>query len=348
MSPSDASSQFSRACDRCRRKKVKVSGSWLRSCGFRLADTALKCDSVEGSCSGCHKAGQSCSFLIPPGKRGPKGKPRPRISAGDSQPLRDAPQSSTSPLAEQLHNHTPLYLDSYHNPTPHERWKRLSAAVIEAAPSKALGSVLQVCTDLFFDYLYLFTPVINEAAFRHLLDRVLCSASPGSCLTEPEFTLITAVCAKACFFLPSDMIPEGKLLAEPLLDASRACMYSYSDTDLENPTADSIITRYLHSNCLHTSARPWVSWQVFGDVIRLVQQMRLHDERTYASMDRAQADACRRAFWLVYIGDKSMSVLRRMPITLHDYAFEEGISAEFPSNEDERLRKKRSDMWYID
>lgn len=319
-----------------------------RNLRFRLSDASLKCDYTRGSCTGCRKVGDCCSFLIPPGKRGPKGKVRPRVNAVDIQPLLGASQCFTSPLAEQIPIHSPQPIYSDPNPTLHERWRRLSAVVVETVPSKSLGSVLQTCTDLFFDYLYLFTPVIDEAVFRQLLEKVLGSADPGACLTESEFTLITAVCAKVCFFLPLDMIPEGKLLAEPLLDASRACLRSYSDAELESPTANSVIIRYLHSNSLHTSARPWVSWQVFGDAIRLAQQMRLHDERTYASMDRSQADACRRAFWLVYIGDKSMSVLRRMPITLHDYSFEEGISTELPFCEDERLGNRWFPLRCID
>lgn len=348
MSPSDAAIQFSRACDRCCQKKVKVSGSYSRDFWARSPPyTSFKCDSDGGSCTGCRRRAQSCTFLIPPGKRGPKGKPRPYVSSVDHHPPVPSPQTPISPSAGGLHTIFPLPRVPRRSTTPLEKWEIISRAMAEAAPSKSLASVLQVCTDLFFDYLCVFTPVIDERVFRHALGRVLAGVSSGADIVKSEFTLVTTVCAKVCFFLPSDMIPEGKFLADPLLDASRTCLQTYCDADLENPTAYSIIIRYLHSNCLHTSARLWVSWQLFGDAIRLVQQMRLYDERTYSSLPAVQAEACRRAFWLVYIGDKSLSVLRRMPISVPDYSFEEGITTEFPSDENNKFRKTWLVLGYI-
>jgi hypothetical protein len=41
----------------------------------------------------------------------------------------------------------------------------------------------------------------------------------------------------------------------------------------------------------------------------------------------------RNAFWHIYVGDKSLAVLRSMPITIHDYSFDEGITTAYPSNE---------------
>ncbi|KAJ4299771.1 hypothetical protein N0V90_005017 [Kalmusia sp. IMI 367209] len=65
--------------------------------------------------------------------------------------------------------------------------------------------------------------------------------------------------------------------------------------------------------------------------------MRLHDERTYTSLAPIEALKRRSAFWLVYIGDKSLSVLRSMPVTLSSYSFEEGISTEYPVDEQNDL-----------
>jgi hypothetical protein len=134
--------------------------------------------------------------------------------------------------------------------------------------------------------------------------------------------------------MPSELFPVGKSLAETFLEASRSCLADYSETDLENPCADSITIRYLHSNCLHTNARPMISWHVFGEALRLVQRMRLHDENSYLSLDPIEAEMRRNAFWQIYSGDKSLAVLRSMPMTVTDYAFAEGITVALPSTED--------------
>ncbi|KAF7549514.1 hypothetical protein G7Z17_g6334 [Cylindrodendrum hubeiense] len=320
-----------RACDRCRRKKAR-------------------CDSVDYSCTACRAAGQACTFDIPPGKRGPRGKPR-RSNIADVQNDTDqrhsiaveaslSPPSFTSPAAQATelspYSHSPATLSSQHPhyPTPVERCGLLADAVAQASPSStSLEAVVRECIDLFFRYIVPFSTSVHEASFRHSLDQFFDPSPPDAPLAQSTFTLITAVCAKVCFFMPPDLFPVGNSLAETFLQASRSCLASYSDADLENPCADSITIRYLHSNCLHTCARPSVSWHVFGEAVRLVQRMRLHDEDSYALLPQIEADMRRNAFWHVYIGDKSLAVLRSMPIIIYDYSFEEGITTAYPSSE---------------
>jgi hypothetical protein len=174
---------------------------------------------------------------------------------------------------------------------------------------------------------------VHERSFRGLLNQYFGTSPPGATLTESAFTLITAVCAKVCFFVPSDLFPAGDHLAETFLEASRSCLASYAEVDLQNPCADSITVRYLHSNCLHTCARSVLSWHVFGEAVRLVQRMRLHDEDSYASLPLIEANMRRNAFWMVYTGDKSLAVLRSMPITISNYSFENPITTAYPTSE---------------
>ncbi|KAL2803031.1 hypothetical protein BJX63DRAFT_413306 [Aspergillus granulosus] len=298
-----------RACDRCRRKKAK-------------------CDSIDYSCTGCRSAGHSCTFNIAPGKRGPRGKPRQQIIVRHQGSHDPAPTSCIPPL-----HLAPTALSSHHPPrlTVLSRFELLSDAVTNALPfSESLGEVLQQCTDLFFSYIVPFNMSVHEPTFRRSLGRALATSPPASTLTQVEFTLLTAVCAKVCFFIPSDIFPIGSTLADIFLDASRSCLAEYVELDLQHPSADSITIRYLHSNCLHTNARPIISWHVFGEALRLVQRMRLHDERSYAPLDPIEAEMRRHAFWQVYTGDKSLAVLRSMPITITDYAFENRITAAYP------------------
>ncbi|KAJ5970192.1 uncharacterized protein N7479_000110, partial [Penicillium vulpinum] len=302
-----------------------------------------KCDSLDYSCTGCSVAGHACTFDIPPGQRGPKGRPRRRniVSVPDGTvqhhhgPLNT---SSSSYVTSTVHTvetspHPPAAISSRYprHPTTLERYALLAGAVAHASSSlTSLEAVARECADLFFGYIVPSNMSVHEPSFRHSLNQAFGTSPPGVSLTQYAFTLITALCAKVCFFVPSDLFPIGRCLADTFLEASRSCLASFTDADYENPCADSITIRYLHSNCLHTCARPMVSWNVFGEAVRLVQRMRLHDEDSYASLPTLEADKRRNAFWQVYIGDKSLAVLRSMPITIYDYSFEEGITTTYP------------------
>ncbi|KAJ4247427.1 hypothetical protein NW762_013102 [Fusarium torreyae] len=168
---------------------------------------------------------------------------------------------------------------------------------------------------------------VHEPSVRHILDRALGNLSSSNSLTDQNFTLITAVCAKVCCFVPSELFSLGASLADTFLEASRNCFSTYAEADLENPCAESITIRYLHSNCLHTRARrSTLSWHIFGEAVRLAQRMRLHDESLYTSLTPVEALLRRCAFWQLYAGDKSLAVLRSMPIVIYDHMFEDGIT----------------------
>lgn len=148
------------------------------------------------------------------------------------------------------------------------------------------------CFDLFFEYLFPLTPLIHEPSLRESrefftaqgplvvpseraslvgVERAASSTTepwtdvtrapvPGGSAGVPvdhwpdaAFTLITAVCAEAAFLLPKSLFPEGEAVADVFLQASRSCLGDYLEADLENPNANSITTRYFHSNCLHAA-----------------------------------------------------------------------------------------------
>ena len=131
---------------------------------------------------------------------------------------------------------------------------------------------------------------VHEHSYRHLVNHTLESSPPVISLSPSAFAIITAVCAKVCLFMPSDLYGLGDPLGEVSLKASRSCLASYLDADLENPCADSIAILYLHSNCLHISARPKIAWHSFGEAVRLILHMRLYDEDSYASLPLIEAE----------------------------------------------------------
>ena len=219
--------QCYRACDRCRRKKIKVS--LISRTYKRLAKRYEQCDSVDSSCTGCRRADQPCTFEIPTGKRGPKGKALRQTtvddsiqcsSPGDTIIVSPPLTSFDSPLAhvdEPYGNSPPFYSPFQYHLTLAQRWDDLSRAVILASSTPTtLEAVIRECVDLFFHYLGPSAICVHEPSFRHSLDQALSASPPGSCLTESDFTLITAVCAKVCFFVPSNTHRDFIVLLDTL------------------------------------------------------------------------------------------------------------------------------------
>lgn len=232
-------------------------------------------------------------------------------------------------------------------------WHDLSAALSLCSKTPLLG-MIDRCISLFFAYLYPLTPLVHEASIREdlalLADVVVANAgSPsqssstgGSTIQppgqpaaglrwSPKFTLVTAVCAETAYMLPQDLFPDGgDRVADVFLQASRACLQGYVDDDLEQPDAASITIRYFHSNCLHAAGRLVQSWHIFGEAVRLVQVMRLHEEAAFEGLPVLEAELRRRAFWIVYMGDKSAALLNGRPVTIHRFSFEAGITTKYP------------------
>lgn len=210
-----------------------------------------------------------------------------------------------------------------------------------------LESFVTRCFDLFFEYLYPLTPLVHEPSLRDSLSLLTNeyysdgnNSSDGCRILEswPDatFTLITAVCAEAAFLLPKDLFPEGQSVGHVFLNASRDCLNHYLEADLENPNANSITIRYFHSNCLHAAGKPKYSWHIFGEATRLAQVMNLHQETSLDGLLPIEAELRRRAFWIVYMGDKSAAILNNRPITIHKFSFETGITTAYPTGiEDE-------------
>ncbi|KAJ3496526.1 hypothetical protein NLG97_g2595 [Lecanicillium saksenae] len=335
-----------RACDRCRRRKCK--------CNLP----------PSGSCTQCLAARTSCTFDLPTARRGPKAKKKatsdgntPRFT--EIPPLRfDEPSSSnslnfgssttgahwkpttTTGIDGSLLPHTTAHGSILPNsdgskPSALQRWANLGDEI--RARGLDFDAALNQCIDLFFEYLYPLTPLIHEPSFRdNLAYFVPPSRAPQlEKYADAAFTLITAVCAEAAFLLPKDIFPNGEIVADSFLQASRSCLAEYLEADLENPNASSITIRYFHSNCVHASGKPKFSWHIFGEATRLAQVMRLHDESSYDGLYPVEAEMRRRVFWIVYMGDKSAAILNNRPITMHKYSFECGVTAAYPAGIEE-------------
>jgi hypothetical protein len=238
-----------------------------------------------------------------------------------------------------------------------QRWEALARELYLRRPTVVLENLINRCFKHFFDYLFPLIPLVHESSLRDGLEffvaRDHAQALRGSTsslrygyesLKYPElwpdvtFTLITAVCAETAFLLPKDLFPEGEAIADLFLQASRDCLVTYLEADLEYPNANSVAIRYLHSNCMHAAGKPRFSWHIFGEATRLAQVLQMHDEESIQGLHPLEAEFRRRAFWITYIGDKSAAILNSRPITIHKFSFESGITVGYPTGiEDESI-----------
>lgn len=377
-SPTPRQKVASRACDRCRRRKVK--------CDITPSDT---------TCTLCRSSQEACTFDVPLARRGPKSK-RQRTSAVSTTITQASPGvTNTDTSTASVNNLIPFYggisatsspsntwepsgapLDvglspaalrgsvsdsgPLQGPTAGQRWSSLANAL--SLRSMNIEHVVNKCLALFFEYLYPLTPLVHEPSLRQGLAFFLgqgsspyASGNPSGIdlegSTNPSagweaipplgvnfglwadstFTLITAVCAEAAFLLPKDIFPEGEMVAGLFLQASRHCLQSYLESDLESPNANSVTIRYFHSNCIHASGKPKYSWHIFGEGTRLAQVMQLYQESSFEGLFPIEAEMRRRAFWILYMGDKSAAILNNRPITIHKFSFEEGITTAYPT-----------------
>ncbi|CEJ60352.1 hypothetical protein PMG11_08929 [Penicillium brasilianum] len=237
-----------------------------------------------------------------------------------------------------------------------KRWETLSREIYLRRPVAVLENLINRCFKLFFDYLFPLIPLVHETSLREGLEFFVTRDDTrnlrGSTysmrygyesLKYPElwpdvtFTLITAVCAETAFLLPKDIFPEGEIIADIFLQASRSCLATYLEVDLEYPNANSVAIRYLHSNCMHAAGKPRFSWHIFGEATRLAQVLQMHDEDSIQSLHPLEAEFRRRAFWITYIGDKSAAILNSRPITIHKFSFESGITMGYPTGIEEEV-----------
>ncbi|KAM0289688.1 hypothetical protein ACHAO9_005984 [Fusarium lateritium] len=321
-----------RACDRCRRRKARV----------RIGESLKRRPADKNS--------TQCTFDLPIARRGPKSRTRKSQSQAEASstaeltaPASASPSARWDSNAVDLGLSPPLMVRSVSgDATVQQRWQNLSSTL--AFITNDLQQFVTRCFDLFFEYLYPLTPLVHEPSLRDSLSYFtqfpISDSFSGAGILElwPEttFTLITAVCAEAAFLLPKDLFPEGQSVADIFLNASRTCLNQYLEAELENPNANSITIRYFHSNCLHAAGKPKYSWHIFGEATRLAQVMQLNIETSLEGLQPVEAELRRRAFWIVYMGDKSAAILNNRPITIHKFSFESGITTAYPSGiEDE-------------
>ncbi|KAJ3956598.1 hypothetical protein N0V92_006833 [Colletotrichum tropicale] len=302
----------------------------------------------------------ACEYNVPAKKRGPPFKihkganeRRPRTSnavqhtraEGASPDIIDSPPTNDAG-AEVVCLSTPIVSAEIRTSPFREAQDELLSALGKALPYAPLEHVLSTCIDLYMQWEFPTGPVICEPMVCQAVPIVVPilrgeTAIPSSSVAGPStsdvstiraFALLTGLCSFVSSSLPSDFFTPGSALAWPFLRTSREALRLYQDYDVEHPESSSVIIRYFHSNALHALGKTRVSWHVMGEALRLVQEMRLYDETSFAGLEWPEAQLRRNAFWHLYIGDKSASILQKVPISLHQMCLDTPITTIFDEN----------------
>ncbi|KAH8589558.1 hypothetical protein B0O99DRAFT_581491, partial [Bisporella sp. PMI_857] len=345
MMPPLRSLKANRACDGCRRRKVK-------------------CDTAE-PCANCRVSHLPCQYTVLPKKRGPKvsrlhkdategSSPRANrtenlrlqwessLSLEDNQGLRE---EFTSPgvwgvttsvaltaAAEPLQSTFPTR-------SCQGIWDGLLALISSALPSMPVLDVVNYSIDLYMQYTFPTTPIVHEPTLRKDASIFFSGTSHmGLFGTDDEdlrvthiraFTLITAVCASVASTMPEFLLPYRHVVAVPFLRASREMLKVYEDYDFEHPNSTSLSIRILQSTALQsTTGKSGAAWHVLGQATLLAQNLHLYSEEAIRRNNPTEGQLLRLNFWVLYSADKAAASLRSRPFVLHQVLFDEKMTLQ--------------------
>lgn len=315
----------SRACDPCKRRKVK-------------------CDTEE-PCANCRISRLSCEYRIPSKRRGRR--PKKALNLPMDGDVNDKVLSS--PRTPELYveqPHTPLLspesiVHSVCTPSllsigiSHDVSRihtDLVGVVNGIVAPMTIYDLIHSCIDLFMQYLFPNTPIAHEPSLRaagslfshgSYAGFIRQSTLPDTNLQlayQRPFTLITALSAFVTSVMPESLVPLQAQLVSPFLQASLAMLRLYESYDLENPDSTSLTIRMWHSAASQNmTGKPGAAHHYHGEATLLSLRLRLHDEAAVQRDSVVESQLLRLNFWLLYCADKSAAALETRPPVLNEF-----------------------------
>ncbi|KAJ3467722.1 hypothetical protein MRS44_005286 [Fusarium solani] len=333
-----------RACDACKRRKVKCNGT--QPCGT------------------CCVSNIACQYTIVPRKRGPKVARLPeRFEHPSRQMVNEG--GIRSHLFREDHSQgqpsTPSTTDLQSGYSPREWpspgvavfspgsdasnvsqpfgsnpqmiWEMLVSRVNSVLSSVSMLDVVDSCIDIYMQYGFPCCPIVHEKSLRESNVELFSAQSSSSVFRTGNeqqlvccmraFASLTAVCAAVSAMMPQTLLPYRHLVVQPFLRASRDMLYIYEDYDLEHPDSSSLIIRMFHSTALqHTTGKTGAAWSISSQAALLAQRMRLYDERDVRRSDPIETQLLRFRFWHLYVSDQAASLMRNRVFVLQKSLFD--------------------------
>ncbi|KAF2008491.1 hypothetical protein BU24DRAFT_403110 [Aaosphaeria arxii CBS 175.79] len=341
-------SSVRRACDACKRRKVK-------------------CD-TEHPCANCRIARLDCTYTVAQRKRGPRtilsasspscgsslnlpiSIPGPSRSASVASPESRSPDTPSVAYASPLQDSTPrrsvaefnTVIDSTPSPSVSQSIQSELLCSLQSAipvPSNPL-LVTNHCIDLFMQYVFPTAPWVHEPTLRghaQLFFADSCTTTFPTATNRYElitllrgFTLITALCASVVAMMPDMVNPPGQTLAKHFLHASMETLKSFEINDLEHPSAASMTIRLFHSSALqHITGKSGAAWHLQSQAALIANTLRLHSEHTVAQVnDPIESLLLRHHFWAIYASDQVAAAFQNRAFILDDSLFQENVTLQ--------------------
>ncbi|CEL04587.1 hypothetical protein ASPCAL05715 [Aspergillus calidoustus] len=344
----------SRACDTCRKRKVRCDG--------------VDSSPTENPCFHCRMSGTACQYEQTPKKRGPKSKrsdasdrlrrTRPSLLSNDHDasplsgtasplPLATSPTYEGQMLAWELRvsaRTTDLIVSpsletavlNARIETIHQDLVRSIEAIDVKNTSWSLDATVKRCIDIYMNVIFGIRPIVSEARIRsnlclkppnlrtnlnslRFLSRTMLSSDTLVDLERiRSYTLVTALCAATAYLLSASDAPEEAVVGPMFLHASREMLHIYEHLDVECPDSSSLVIRMFQAGALHTDGKLRLSWHLFGAALRLGEQMQLEDPRSFQGMDPLEARLRVMAFRTIRISARYHRILENHPLSICD------------------------------
>ncbi|KAF4472629.1 hypothetical protein FALBO_468 [Fusarium albosuccineum] len=356
MAPTSSRSSLTRrACDGCRRRKVK-------------------CDAEE-PCSNCRISQLACQYITPRKKRGPSARvarihSEPRdLGASASRASVQEGQSAASPDLHQVQP-SPRPLENVSNgrdipdgslvdspqslglassnlvaasavslqltdSTDYAQAIRdaLLTSIRAAVPAVSAEAMVNKCIDLYMQYTFPSIPIVHEPSLRSNAAKYFSDSYTRGLFSGVEehervtkrrgFALITALCASVTSVMPPSVLSYGHLVANLFLRASQKMLKSYEEYDIELPDSTSMSIRNLHCTAAqHITGKKSAAFHVMGEASLIAQSLRLYDEQSIIRSDPVEGQLLRLNFWHLYMSDKASVCFGSRPCVLHELLFD--------------------------
>jgi hypothetical protein len=164
----------------------------------------------------------------------------------------------------------------------------------------SLETIVARCVDVYMENVFCIHPIVHERSIRAIMNLqtlVIQDGVADSLHSLRSYALVTALCAANTYLLSPPKDVDGSLVGPVLLQASYDTLSIYHDLDLKQPESSSLVIRMFQAAALHSDGKHELAWHLFGEALRLADQMRLYDERSFDSLDPLEGRLCRTAFW---------------------------------------------------
>jgi len=158
--------------------------------------------------------------------------------------------------------------------------------------------LIPTCIDLFMEHIYPIMPLVHMPSLRESIART------------PEMfekNLLYSLCALTSTHMSGKSIlapgpPCWEAAGRFFLDECLSVRQSYDF--VEDKSLSAVISSYFVSTAFFELNQSRKSWYYLREALTMGQDLRFHDEASYAGLPEAEALCRRRTFWILYVTER--------------------------------------------